>query len=1170
MADPIVTSYPRGAIKRIRMKDFMSFCGTLLVEAGPRVNLFAGPNGSGKSSVVTAICMGLAGNMKSLNRQTKPSELIRRGSRAFEIEITLCGGPGNPDIVVFRRTERADGAGGAAGARPSKRRRANTAGGSGAAGAGGGGDDDDGDGEDDAGDGGERVHTVWRVDGREVPQKRVVELARSLGIHFDNLCQFLPQERVQEFTNLNPAQLLECTEEAIGDGTLLRQHNELKQRSGQLTRKREDLEQLKKHLARLEAEHSAAEPEYRRLQRRNALRREVDKIRQKVAWQAREAATRQAARARDQVARTEQDVVAAQQREAAAQAPLNARLQALHAAEQAARRLTQQARAKEQAVEAAAREMRRLEDSNKEKEDALVSLGSRSRDWRDCCDAARAQVAKAREELSELPEGPPPELDVRVAQLQQLEQAKEGEAAEAHYLAGMKRGELHQIDQQIRSLEAVAARRNDRRERLLNKLDERYPGSRALYSWLDEERTAGRFNGRVYGPVLLEMSAVVDPDWAAYLEKILGSNVAAIVTENIEDNNRVQDWLSSQRARPGGRWKKFLNKVLFVRNPDASIQYPAGRPTADMAQRYGITHTLDQLFEAEHLVKLALSNASGINATYVGSRLTDSTAVINRVISETPIRRVMTPAYDGRLGKFTNIRTSAFSGQSYQGIDECGRATLLAEGEGEAEDGDEQQRLAELQQARNAAMGELRSLEETKRTLDGELAQIRDEKRRIVAQKSGYSTRRASIVRKETDALTKLRRLEGQGDPAAAAPRLRNELAAGLDAVAAQALHMLALLRDLHAHNHKLAVPELAVASAQAGLQALRRAVKAATDDLRAAEGALAAARNNLAHEEERAAEAAERARELLGGRDRPAAELRREWAQWPDEPEELEQLLAEKQDEAQRAQEAMRGDEAAVLDAWQRREEELKRLRKDTETATAALEAAVADVEARKAAWLPELQRHMAAVNDSVKGHFKAIGCAGEVVLREAGDAFQDYATEIRVSYRPQEPVQPLDRNRHSGGERTVATMLYLMALQGVTTTPFRVVDEINQGMDARNERKVFNLLVECSSRPDTPQCFLLTPKVIADLRYSRHVLVQNMLVLNAGALGGDTANSLLLAAGQADGSQQEDDGHAARPAGQQRRQQPQPMGLGELPWQEIKRLVFFGRRGARSRAQG
>lgn len=47
------------------------------------------------------------------------------------------------------------------------------------------------------------------------------------------------------------------------------------------------------------------------------------------------------------------------------------------------------------------------------------------------------------------------------------------------------------------------------------------------------------------------------------------------------------------------------------------------------------------------------------------------------------------------------------------------------------------------------------------------------------------------------------------------------------------------------------------------------------------------------------------------------------------------------------------------------------------------------------------------------------------------------------------------------SGGERSVATALYMLALQELTTVPFRCVDEINQGMDATNERRVFQLLV-------------------------------------------------------------------------------------------------------------
>lgn len=60
------------------------------------------------------------------------------------------------------------------------------------------------------------------------------------------------------------------------------------------------------------------------------------------------------------------------------------------------------------------------------------------------------------------------------------------------------------------------------------------------------------------------------------------------------------------------------------------------------------------------------------------------------------------------------------------------------------------------------------------------------------------------------------------------------------------------------------------------------------------------------------------------------------------------------------------------------------------------------------------------------------------------------------------------------------------VVLLQGVTVTPFRVVDEINQGMDPANERKVFEQLVVASCKEGTPQCFLLTPKLLPDLPFT------------------------------------------------------------------------------------
>ena len=46
----------------------------------------------------------------------------------------------------------------------------------------------------------------------------------------------------------------------------------------------------------------------------------------------------------------------------------------------------------------------------------------------------------------------------------------------------------------------------------------------------------------------------------------------------------------------------------------------------------------------------------------------------------------------------------------------------------------------------------------------------------------------------------------------------------------------------------------------------------------------------------------------------------------------------------------------------------------------------------------------------------------------------------------RSNEPLARLNPHQQSGGERSVATALYMLALQELTVVPFRCVDEINQ----------------------------------------------------------------------------------------------------------------------------
>jgi chromosome segregation ATPase len=97
----------------------------------------------------------------------------------------------------------------------------------------------------------------------------------------------------------------------------------------------------------------------------------------------------------------------------------------------------------------------------------------------------------------------------------------------------------------------------------------------------------------------------------------------------------------------------------------------------------------------------------------------------------------------------------------------------------------------------------------------------------------------------------------------------------------------------------------------------------------------------------------------------------------------------------------------------------------------------------------------------------------------------------------REGETLSVLDAHRQSGGERAVSTIFYLMALQDLAQSPFRVVDEINQGMDPRNERMVHERMVDIACQERTSQYFLVTPKLLTGLKFHPKMKVH---VINSG----------------------------------------------------------------------
>ena len=211
-----------------------------------------------------------------------------------------------------------------------------------------------------------------------------------------------------------------------------------------------------------------------------------------------------------------------------------------------------------------------------------------------------------------------------------------------------------------------------------------------------------------------------------------------------------------------------------------------------------------------------------------------------------------------------------------------------------------------------------------------------------------------------------------------------------------------------------------------------------------------------------------------------------------PDTAEELEDLIRTTTAEADGIMCANPG----VLEDYKNRCAAIAKQEKDHASKAEELAEHQAQLEAIRAVWLPNLRTLFGKVSTAFAAAFAGIGCAGEVKLTEAGEDFAAYSVNIMVKFRANEHLRQLTASYQSGGERSVSTMLYLIALQDLTRCPFRVVDEINQGMDPKNERKIFQQMVASACAPGTPQCFLLTPKLLPQLTYSPEVSI--LLICN------------------------------------------------------------------------
>jgi chromosome segregation ATPase len=149
-------------------------------------------------------------------------------------------------------------------------------------------------------------------------------------------------------------------------------------------------------------------------------------------------------------------------------------------------------------------------------------------------------------------------------------------------------------------------------------------------------------------------------------------------------------------------------------------------------------------------------------------------------------------------------------------------------------------------------------------------------------------------------------------------------------------------------------------------------------------------------------------------------------------------------------------------------------------------------EVRIRMQAWREVIQSLLARVNLAYQAILAQAQAVGEVRLADEQD-IEAAGLEIFVGFKGGKPL-PLDAYTQSGGERTTATMSFLLALQQHVRSPFRAVDEYDIHMDPKNREIVAEMLIS-TVKDSNSQYIVITPSQITFAKEEVNIItVQNI----------------------------------------------------------------------------
>ncbi|PTB43991.1 hypothetical protein M441DRAFT_132901 [Trichoderma asperellum CBS 433.97] len=985
------SSFQPGAIVRVSVQNFVTYEKAEFLP-GPNLNMVIGPNGTGKSSLVCAICLGLGYSPKHLGRAGTVKEFVKNGKDTATIEIELHKRPQDRSNYVIRVQIRR-----------------------------------------------EQNIQKWWLNGKETTHKKIQSLMHMLKIQVDNLCQFLPQDRVVEFAACTPVELLHETLRAAAPEEMQKWHRQL-----------QEYHKDKKDIA--EAVQTDAETLKNLQTRQQGLQADVDRIREREEIQER-VSNLKGALIIAQYQEARNNHMAAKERRKEAENKLKLLERESGPSLEAVNRKQVYAQEIEAAIPSRVKAVKDTQLAAQNLAQDISTIVDDVKEWSNKIGAERTGFDEKRKEvaasksrittlLADLKNRP---SDFSAGEWNQKIRAEEHNLREVEADQRRLTAELDNVKEkgrkkmdELRKLKADIESLDTQEGQQLSFMRKHFPELATAWDWVQEHQ--GEFEKEVFGPPMLCCS-VKDERYSDQVQALLQTDDFLCFTAQTKNDYRK---LTNQLYR-----EMSLSVVIRTcLQPLAAFRSPIA---LDEAQSLGLDGFALNYLDGPEPVLAMLCAEKRLHQSGVSVK-DHSDDEYERLVNHGRISQWAAGKQQYLIRRRKEYGPNAMTTVTKR--IQPGRfwTSQPVDSQEKMELNRQQIEVTEEAEVMKVTYKELRqkngTFEEQKAEIQGKIERhkeaneqaMREARERIVELGFEWDkavVERAKLVLRHQEALSQI----GKAHTDLIEAKLR-------------LIEAKSDIEGLKARNSDI----------MEKLEQEKLVVQQATDE-------------------------AIQAREL--GR-RLSDKVRELISENPDKKDTYTSLAENKlaaeiemDISAEQANlELIHAANPNVIREFEKREQEIAKLTKKMDASNGKLAAITQQLDELMSKWEPKLDALVSKVNDAFAYNFEQISCAGEVRVNKTED-FDQWALDIMVKFRENESLQQLNAHRQSGGERAVSTIFFLMALQSMAQSPFRVVDEINQGMDPRNERMVHERMVEIACREHTSQYFLITPKLLTGLRY-------------------------------------------------------------------------------------